>query len=107
MLPDIPRPQLEQGLRAAALRELLSQGIKDEGVMVIAGRRQPEASLQQDVEVRRRLEVPAPHHMGDLLDRIVHHDREVIARRRILAHHDRVAPLPGPGVDEAVLRLRA
>ena len=53
------------------------------------------------MQVGRGFEVRAPDHVGDALQRVVHHDREMIARRDLLAHDDRVAPALRTGRDRA------
>ena len=43
------------------------------------------AHLQQPMQARRRLEVLSAHHVRDALDGIIDDDREMIARRGLLA----------------------
>jgi hypothetical protein len=60
--------------------------------MVVARRRQPEQALQEDVQVRRGLEIGAADHVRDPLARVVHDNGEMVARRHLLAHHHGVSP---------------
>ena len=53
--------------------------------MVIERRRQPKQHLQQPVHAGRVKKIAPAHYVGDGLRGIVHHYRQVIARRRILA----------------------
>ncbi len=61
-------------------------------MMVIPRCRKTEQGLQQDVQVCCSLEVRPTNDMRDTLKGVVHHNGEMIARRRILAHKDDVAP---------------
>src|SRR5450432_2556556 len=45
--------------------------------------------------------------MGDALERVVDHDREVVAGRHVLARQYEIAPSPGIGYDLAALAIRA
>ena len=86
------RAQIGERLGEEALRELAAGLVADERVVVIARGRQIEELLQDDVQVRRGFEVLAAYDMGHALQRVVEDDREVVARRDLLARDDRVAP---------------
>ena len=63
----------------------------DQRMMRIGRGRQVEQRLKQPMDVRRGEQVAAADHVGDPLRGVVHGDREVIARRRILAREYHVA----------------
>ena len=60
-------------------------------MMPINRRRQAKKLLQQDVNVSRRAKILPANDAADALQGIIMDDREVIARRRILASQDNVA----------------
>lgn len=60
--------------------------------MEIVGRRQVEEALQQTMQACRLEEIPAAHHVSHPLESVVDDDGDVIARGRILAGEDDVAP---------------
>ncbi len=76
-------------------------------MVVIARRRQAEQRLQQPVHGGGVEQVAPAHHVGDALRRVVDHDGEVIAGRRVLARQDDVAPGGGIGGDGAGFARRA
>ena len=55
------------------------------------------------MDAGRPEQILAAHHLGDALQRVVNHDREVIAGRRLPAREDDVAPGLRPGGDRAGL----
>ena len=63
--------------------------------------------LQQTVHARRPEQVLAAHDVGDALQRIIDHDRQMIAVRRLLAREDNVAPGFRPGNQGSDLAVRA
>ena len=63
--------------------------------------------LQQQMHAGRPEQVPAPHHVGDALQGVVDHDGQMIARRRLLARQDDVAPGLGLCGDDAALATGA
>ena len=76
---------------------------EDQPVVMINRRRQAEQYLQHPVHAGRPEQVLAAHHVGDALQGIVDHHREVIAGRRLLAADDDVAPGRRIGGDVADL----
>src|SRR3954465_15217493 len=103
---DAARPQLRERSGEKALRQLVAFGVADQRVVAVARRRQAEEILQQHVQVCRGLEVLPAHHMRDALHGVVEDDREVVARRHLLAPDHRVAPAFGPGRDDALGSIR-
>ena len=101
------RPKLAQAGGLRRFRKLAAVGVEDQPVVVIDRRRQIEQRLQHAVHAGRPEQVLAAHHMGDALHRVVEHDREMIAGRRLLAADDHVAPGRGIGRDLAGLAGRA
>ena len=73
-------------------RKLMPRRILDEPVMPIGRLRDTKQLLQQQVHAGRPEQVPAPHHVGNALQGVVDHDGQMIARRRLLARQDDVAP---------------
>lgn len=69
----------------------------------IVGRRQVEQALQQTMQARRLEEIPAAHHVRHALQRVVDDDGDVIARGRILAGEDDVAPSRWIGANDPSL----
>ncbi len=67
--------------------------------MVIGGLRQVQQVLQQPVDGGCVEEIHAAHHMGDALQRIVNHNGEMIARRRVGTRQHHIAPERGKGLD--------
>ena len=61
-------------------------------MMVVARCFETEQHLKQAVQVGRCFQVPAACHVGDALAMVVDDDREVIARRHVLAHDHGIAP---------------
>ena len=111
-LPDPGRrhaggAQAAQRGRRCRLRQLAPGGIPDQAVMPVGRRRQAEQSLQQPMHRRGVEQILSPHHMGDALQGIVQHHREVIAGRRILAREDDVAPCRRIRRDGTALALGA
>jgi hypothetical protein len=64
---------------------------------MVSGLRQRKQNLQQHVQIRRRFEIGAAHHMRDPLQRIVNDDGQVIASRHLLAPDDGIPPSRGVG----------
>ena len=62
-------------------------------MMAIVRRGETEQSLQQPMHARRVKKILAAHDIGDALQRVVDDDREMIARRRVLARQNNIAPL--------------
>ncbi len=73
--------------------------------MPVGRLRQTEQPLQQPMHAGRPEQVLAPHHIGDALQGVVDHHREVIAGRRLLARQDDVAPGLRPGGHRAGLAV--
>ena len=73
--------------------------VEDQAVVEIARLGKAEQRLQQPMHRRRGFEVLAAHHVRDALERIVDDDRDVIARRDLLAGQHHVAPSRGIGRD--------
>ena len=95
--------QFAQGGGLRRFRKLMSRGIFDEPVMPIDRLWDTEQLLQQQMHAGRPEQVPAPHHVGNALQGVVDHDGQVIARRRLLARQDDVAPGLGLCGDDAAL----
>ena len=75
--------------RAVALGEAAAGRVGQQRVMAVARGRQAEQRLQNAVDMRRHREILAAGHQGDALDRVVDRDREMVARRQLLAgEHD-------------------
>src|SRR3954469_2326510 len=79
-----------RGLRR--FRELVSRCIFDQTVMPIDRLWDTKQLLQQQVHAGRPEQVPAPHHVGYALQGVVDYNGQMIARRRLLARQDDVAP---------------
>ncbi len=67
--------------------------------MAVARRRQAEQRLQQAVDVGRGEQIGAARHQRDALQRVIDGDREVIARRHLLAGQHDVAQRRRIGLD--------
>ena len=78
-------------------RQLPPFAVEHEAVVPVGRLRQTEQLLQQPVHAGRPEQVRAAHHLGDALQGVVDHHREVIAGRRLLAREDDVAPGFRPG----------
>ncbi len=65
--------------------------------MVVARRRRAEQGLQQTMHAGGVKQVGAAHDVGDALRRVVHGDGQMVARRRVFARQNDVAPLGGIG----------
>ena len=70
-------------------------------MMAIVRRGETEQALQQSMHARRVKKILAAHDIGDALQRVVDDDREMIARRRVLARQNDIAPLLRPRRDVA------
>src|SRR5829696_4255405 len=99
--------QFAQGRGLRRFRELVSRRIFDEPVVPIRRLRLTEPLLQQPVHARRPEQIPAPYHVGNPLQGIVDHDGQMIARRRLLARQDDIAPGLGLCGDDATLTTLA
>ena len=75
-------------------------------MMMKKRRRQAEQRLQHAMHARRLIEVLAPHDVGHALKGIVHHDRQMIARGRVLAREHDIAPFLRLGHEGFVVLLR-
>src|SRR5262249_43032487 len=73
--------------------ELVSLGGQDQAMMVVLGCRKAEQRLQQPMRARGLEQILPAHDMGHALQRVVDHDRQVVAGRRLLARQHHVAPL--------------
>ena len=90
---------------ADRLRQLPPLAVEHEAVVPVGRLRQAEQMLQQPVHAGRPEQVGAAHHLGDALQGVVDHHREVIAGRRLLAREDDVAPAFRPGGHRAGLAI--
>ena len=86
------RPEFAKSGRRCRLRQLPPLAVEHEAVVPVGRLRQTEQMLQQPVHAGRPEQVRAPHHLGDALQGVVDHNREMIAGRRLLAREDDVAP---------------
>ena len=84
--------QFAQTGRAGGLGKLVPGLVADQSMMPVGRLGQAEQTLQQAVHARGMKQVLAAHDVRDPLQRVVDHDREVIAGRRLLARQDDVAP---------------
>jgi hypothetical protein len=60
--------------------------------MPISRGRDPEQGLQKTMDRRRREQVASAHDVGDALQGVINHHREMITGRQIPASEDDVAP---------------
>ena len=93
--------QVGQRRRAVALGETLAGRVRQQRVVAILGGRQVEQRLEQAVDVGAVEQVDAADDVGHPLRGIVDRDREVVARRRVLAGKDDVAVGSGVGKGRA------
>ena len=87
-----PLARLAQARRGDALRELAPVLVKNEPMVVIIGLGKPQQLLQKPVDGSRRTQVVAAHDLRHALRRVIDGDGKVIARRRIAAQQDHIAP---------------
>src|SRR3954464_8502389 len=75
-------------------------------MVAVDGFRQAEQYLEQTVDRSGVEQVLAPHDLADVLERIVDNNGQMVARRRLLAGHNDVAPGFWPRRDDATLPIR-
>ena len=86
-------PALRQGGRQGLLGQLLPGGVGDERHMGVDRRRQAEQGLQINLARGVPQQVGAAHDVGDALERVVHHHRQLVGEQAVGALDDEVADL--------------
>ena len=104
---DAIAAQLRQRRRGGALRHFRAGHIAHQTVVAIARRRDAEQRLQQAMRARRREQVAAAHDVADALQRVVDDDRQMVARRHVLALQHEVAPRRRLGANDRLARALA
>jgi hypothetical protein len=94
-------PQVAQGEGARALGHPPPVAVADQIVVVPARYRQAQERLEEAVDVGGVEQILAAGDERHPLGRVVDHDREVIARRHVLAGEHHVAEGSGVGLDPA------
>ena len=83
------------GYQTRAFGEAAADRVGQQRVMAVARGRQAEQRLQNAMDMRRDRQILTAGHQGDALDRVVDGDREVVARRELLAGEHDIAEQSG------------